>query len=62
LTVVHKIVQDHGGEVIVESTSPEGTVFHVALPRPAPVAAGEQGATEDSVPAAQAGVNSTKPT
>lgn len=61
LTVVHKIVQDHGGEVTVESTSPEGTVFHVALPRPAPVAAGEHGGSEDSVPAAQAGVNSTKP-
>jgi signal transduction histidine kinase len=62
LTVVHKIVQDHGGEVTVESTSPAGTLFRVSLPRPAPVgAAGEHGTGEDSIPAAQAGVNSTKP-
>jgi signal transduction histidine kinase len=32
LTVVQKIVQDHGGDVIVEKTSPEGTVFRVMLP------------------------------
>jgi signal transduction histidine kinase len=32
LTVVQKIVQDHGGEVIVEKTSAEGTVFRVLLP------------------------------
>jgi signal transduction histidine kinase len=61
LTVVQKIIQDHGGEVVVERTSPEGTVFRIALPRPAPVVAiSEQGTGEDSVPAAQAGVNSTK--
>ena len=61
LTVVQKIVQDHGGEVVVERTSSEGTVFRISLPRPAPVvAASEQGTGEDSVPAAQAGVNSTK--
>jgi len=61
LTVVQKIVQDHGGEVVVERTSPEGTVFRITLPRPAPVVAvSEQGTGEDSVPAAQAGVNSTK--
>jgi signal transduction histidine kinase len=62
LTVVQKIVQDHGGEVIVERTSSEGTVFRVVLPRPAPVVtATDQGTGEDSVTAAQAGVNSTKP-
>jgi nitrogen-specific signal transduction histidine kinase len=62
LTVVHKIVQDHGGEVVVERTSEEGTTFRLVLPRPAPTAAAnEQGSGEDSVPAAQAGVNSTKP-
>jgi signal transduction histidine kinase len=32
LTVVQKIVQDHGGDVMVESTSPQGTVFLVVLP------------------------------
>jgi len=32
LTVVQKIVQDHGGDVIVESTSSQGTVFLVVLP------------------------------
>ena len=29
LTVVQKIVQDHGGDVVVEQTSPEGTTFRV---------------------------------
>lgn len=32
LTVVQKIVQDHGGEVAVEQTSERGTVFRVTLP------------------------------
>ena len=32
LTVVQKIVQDHGGDVIVEKTSEEGTVFKLRLP------------------------------
>jgi len=32
LTVVQKIVQDHGGEVAVEQTSPAGTTFRVRLP------------------------------
>ena len=32
LTVVQKIVQDHGGDVIVEKTSDEGTVFRITLP------------------------------
>ena len=32
LTVVQKIVQDHGGDVTVEKTSDQGTVFKVALP------------------------------
>ena len=62
LTVVQKIVQDHGGEVVVEKTSPEGTTFRVVVPRPAPTAAAsEPGTGEESIPAAQAGVNSTKP-
>jgi signal transduction histidine kinase len=32
LTVVQKIIQDHGGEITVKSTSQEGTVFRVVLP------------------------------
>jgi signal transduction histidine kinase len=33
LTAVHKIMQDHGGQVTVESTGPEGTVFRLFLPQ-----------------------------
>jgi len=36
LTAVHKIMQDHGGDVWVESTGPEGTVFRLRLPAKAP--------------------------
>lgn len=62
LTVVQKIIQDHGGEIAVERTSPEGTVFRLTLTRPVPASAtGEHGAGEDSVATTQAGVNSTKP-
>lgn len=32
LTAVHKIMQDHGGEVSVESTGAQGTVFRLRLP------------------------------
>jgi signal transduction histidine kinase len=32
LTVVQKIVQDHGGDVTVEKTSADGTVFRLLLP------------------------------
>jgi len=32
LTVVQKIIQDHGGDVHVEKTSSEGTVFKLVLP------------------------------
>lgn len=35
LTVVQKIIQDHGGEVTIERTSADGTVFSVLLPHPA---------------------------
>ena len=34
LTVVQKIVQDHGGEIVVENTSVEGTVFCISIPHP----------------------------
>jgi len=36
LTAVEKIVQDHGGQVSVESTGPEGTVFKLILPLTVP--------------------------
>jgi signal transduction histidine kinase len=32
LTVVQKIVQDHGGDVVVEQTSSEGTTFKIKMP------------------------------
>src|ERR1035437_742186 len=32
LTVVQKILQDHGGEVAVEQTSASGTIFRVSIP------------------------------
>jgi signal transduction histidine kinase len=32
LTVVQKIIQDHGGDVIIEETSEKGTAFRVLLP------------------------------
>jgi signal transduction histidine kinase len=32
LTVVQKIVQDHGGDITVERTSKEGTIFRMVLP------------------------------
>jgi signal transduction histidine kinase len=32
LTVVQKIIQDHGGDIVVESTSDVGTVFRLTLP------------------------------
>ncbi|MGB9489005.1 MAG: HAMP domain-containing sensor histidine kinase, partial [Terriglobales bacterium] len=37
LTVVQKILQDHGGDVIVEQTSATGTIFRIDIPlSPAP--------------------------
>ena len=36
LAVVQKIVQEHGGEVTVEMTGPEGTMFRIALPSKIP--------------------------
>jgi len=61
LTVVQKIIQDHGGEVVVERTSPEGTAFRITLPHPATSArTNEGGVSEEPASAAQARVNSTK--
>ena len=40
LTVVQKILQDHGGDVLVEQTSASGTTFRVEIPlNPAPESA-----------------------
>src|SRR6266478_5493329 len=47
LTVVQKIVQDHRGEVTVAQTSPEGTVFRITLPRPAPAGAANDALSTD---------------
>jgi signal transduction histidine kinase len=32
LTVVQKILQDHGGDVVVEQTSASGTTFRINIP------------------------------
>jgi signal transduction histidine kinase len=66
LTVVQKIVQDHGGDVDVVQTSPEGTAFRVRLPRPKPApgtgetGAAEPGTFEETSSRAGAGVSLTK--
>jgi len=52
LTVVHKIVQDHGGEVTLERTSPEGTVFRIIIPHPAALGSRDSGADADESSAA----------
>ncbi len=46
LTVVQKIIQDHGGDILVERSSAEGTVFHIILPHPATLSRGT--AAQDS--------------
>lgn len=42
LTVVQKIIQDHGGEVGVEDTGARGTVFRFTLPARQPVGGSKQ--------------------
>ncbi len=52
LTVVQKIISDHGGDVGVEKTSAQGTVFRLWLPLPlSPDTKGES-AREDKLPPA----------
>ena len=53
LTVVQKIVQDHGGEVSIERTSPQGTVFRIRLPFPAPQATEAGSSDEVASPASE---------
>jgi signal transduction histidine kinase len=43
LTVVQKIIQDHGGDVNVESTSDHGSVFKLVLPLASPPAVPSSG-------------------
>ena len=43
LTVVQKIIQDHGGDVTVEKTSVEGTIFKLVLPLTSSVSTSESG-------------------
>jgi len=40
LTVVQKIIQDHGGDISLERTSAQGTVFRIILPHPATLSKG----------------------
>jgi signal transduction histidine kinase len=58
LTVVQKIVQDHGGDVIVEETSGKGTMFKLVLPltgspERAPLGANHASALPSSLPSSQ---------
>jgi signal transduction histidine kinase len=46
LTVVQKIVQDHGGEVLMERTADDRTVFRITLPDRAEDFAAESGADQ----------------
>ena len=55
LTVVQKIVQDHGGDVSVEQTSQQGTVFKVVLPlRSSPGSARAEAGTVGAPPLSRA--------
>jgi signal transduction histidine kinase len=50
LTVVQKIISDHGGDVVVEKTSSQGTVFKLWLPLPLSPDARGEGVREDKFP------------
>ena len=50
LTVVQKIVQDHGGDVMMEKTSEEGTVFKLRLPLSSSPSGNAQGRAEGKLP------------
>jgi signal transduction histidine kinase len=61
LTVVQKIVQDHGGEISIAQTSAEGTTFRITLPRPVPSSATNEPASPEEISSpSAAGVNSAK--
>src|SRR5271170_251901 len=46
LTVVQKIIEDHGGDIVVESTSQVGTVFRLTLPLSSVAENSREGAVE----------------
>lgn len=60
LTVVQKIVQDHGGEITIESTSSEGTTFRITIPHPATLSRTELAGREGEPSTAEAHVDSSK--
>jgi signal transduction histidine kinase len=61
LTVVQKIVQDHGGEITIEGSSPNGTVFHLSIPHPASLSRSEPPARAgESPPVEGTHANSSK--
>jgi signal transduction histidine kinase len=61
LTIVQKIVQDHGGEIVVEKTSDLGTVFRLTLPLSSTVERGiDQGAKRESRPLARTQKNAVE--
>ena len=60
LTVVQKIVQDHGGEITIESTSSEGTTFRITIPHPATLSRTESAAREGEPSTAEAHMDSSK--
>jgi signal transduction histidine kinase len=60
LTVAQKIVQDHRGELVVERTSQEGTVFRITLPYPTPLGTNVAPA-DTSEPSSPAGARADSP-
>ena len=61
LTIVQKIVQDHGGEVVLEKTSDLGTVFRLTLPLSSTAARGtDPGAKRESPPLARTQKNAVE--
>lgn len=60
LTVVQKIVQDHGGEIAIDSSSAEGTTFRITLPHPATLSRTELSAGEGEASAAAAQADAGK--
>jgi len=60
LTVVQKIIQDHGGEVRVERSSSKGTVFQIELPHPAARVHSPDLTVHQTASTENAGVNSSE--
>ncbi|HEY4362183.1 MAG TPA: HAMP domain-containing sensor histidine kinase [Bryobacteraceae bacterium] len=50
LTVVQKLMQDHNGQVSVEGTGPEGTVFKLLFPATTPAQSPPQNPPQNQVP------------